>query len=142
MTKYYDAYKPVFDQVKTDIQAVSGIKNVVLGEQFRVTDLPMAIISPDPTDIGQAVFGTTLDNKVNMSVVVLIRETEPSNWFTDIIPVMGDVVDVILADRTLGGAATDIIPTVFAPGEVRVQGNPKLYYGGEIRFRATMFFTP
>ncbi len=70
MTKYYDAYKPVFDRVKTDIQTVSvRIKNVVLGEQFRVTDLPMAIISPDPTDIAQAVFGETLDNKVNMSVV-------------------------------------------------------------------------
>jgi len=140
MTKYYDAYKPVFDRVKTDIQTVSTIKNVVLGEQFRVTDLPMAIISPEPTDIAQAVFGTTLDNKVNMSVVLLIRETEPTNWFTDIVSVMGDVVDAILADRTLNGKATDIIPTFFAPGEVRTSG--KLYYGGLVKFRATMFFTP
>ena len=140
MTKYYDAYKPVFDRVKTDIQAVTAIKNVVLGEQFRVTDLPMAIISPEPTDIAQAVFGTTLDNKVNMSVVLLIRETEPSNWFTDIVSVMGDVVDAILADRTLNATVTDVIPTFFAPGEIRTGG--KLYYGGEIRFRAAMFFTP
>ena len=141
MTKYYDAYKPVFDRVKTDLEALSTtIKKVVLGEQFRVTELPMAIISPDPTDIGQAVFGTTLDNKVNMSVVLLIRETEPTNWFTDIVSVMGDVVDAILADRTLNGKATDIFPTLFAPGEVRTSG--KLYYGGLVKFRATMFFTP
>lgn len=100
----------------------------------------MAIISPDPTDIAQAVFGETLDNKVNMSIVLLIRETEPSNWFTDIVSVMGDVVDVILADRTLNGTVTDVIPTFFAPGEIRTQG--KLYYGGEVRFLGAMFFTP
>jgi len=140
MAKYSDSYKAVFDQVKTALQTVTTIKTVVLGEQFKVQDLPMAIISPDPTDIDQAAFGNMLDNNIRISVVILIRETEPANWFTDIVPVMGDVVDKILADRTLSNMVRDAIPTMFGPGEIRTQG--KLYYGGVVRFRALMFFTP
>ena len=140
MVKYSDSYKAVFDQVKTALQAVTTIKTVVLGEQFRVQDLPMAIISPDLTDIEQAAFGNMLDNNIRISVVILIRETEPANWFTDIVPVMGDVLDKILADRTLSNTVRDAIPTMFGPGEIRTGG--KLYYGGVVRFWALMFFTP
>ena len=140
MTKYYDSYKAVFDQVKTALQAVTTIKTVVLGEQFKVQELPMAIISPDPTDIDQAAFGSILDNNIRISVVILIRETEPANWFTDIASVMGDVLDKILTDRTLSNVVRDTIPTMFSPGEIRTQG--KLYFGGVVRFRALMFFTP
>ena len=140
MAKYYDSYKAVFDQVKTALQAVTTIKTVVLGEQFKVQELPMAIISPDPTDIEQAAFAGMLDNNIRVSVVILIRETEPTNWFTDIVSVMGDVLDKILADRTLSNAVRDTIPTMFSPGEIRTGG--KLYYGGVVRFRALMFFTP
>lgn len=140
MVKYSDSYKAVFDQVKTALQTVTTIKTVVLGEQFRVQDLPMAIISPDLTDIEPAAFGSMLDNNIRISVVILIRETEPANWFTDIVPIMGDVVDKILADRTLSNTVRDAIPTMFSPGEIRTGG--KLYYGGVVRLRALMFFTP
>jgi hypothetical protein len=140
MTKYSDSYKAVFDQVKAALQTVTTIKTMVLGEQFRVQELPMAIISPDLTDIDQAAFGNMLDNNIRISVVILIRETEPANWFTDIVPIMGDVVDKILADRTLSSTVRDAIPTMFHPGEITTGG--KLYYGGVVRFRALMFFTP
>lgn len=140
MTKYYDTYKAVFDRVKTILETVSSIKNTVLGEQFKVADLPMAIINPEPTDISQAVFGSMLENKIGFSVVLMIRETEPTNWFTDVVSPMGDVVDAILADRTLNLTVNDVIPTFFGPGEIRTQG--KLYYGGVLRFEALLFFTP
>ena len=140
MTKYYDVFKAVFDRVKADLAAVSSIKSVVLGEQFKVADLPMAIINPEVTDISQAVFGSMLENKIGFTVVLMIRETEPSNWFTDIIGVMGDAMDKILADRTLNATVNDVIPTFFSPGEIRTQG--KLYYGGVLRFEALLFFTP
>jgi len=139
MTKYYDSYKAVFDQVKAYLEAIASIKSVVLGEQFKVTSLPMAVVNPEPTDIAQAVFGSMLENKITFSVVLMIRETEPSNWFTDIVSVMGDVVDKILADRGLNGTVKDVIPTFFSPGEIRTQG--KLYYGGVVKFSALMFFT-
>jgi hypothetical protein len=140
VTKYYDSYKALFDQVKVDVQAITSIKNVVLGEQFKVTDLPMAVINPEPTDISQAVFGSMLECKITFSVVLMIRETEPSNWFTDIVSVMGDVIDKILTDRTLNATVKDVLPTFFSPGEIRTQN--KLYYGGVIRFSALLFFTP
>lgn len=140
MTKYYDSYKAMFDQVKAFLQALSSIKNVVLGENFKIGDLPMAVINPEPTDISQAVFGSMLECKITFSVVLMIRETEPTNWFTDIVSVMGDVVDKILTDRTLNRTVKDAIPTFFSPGEIRT-GN-KLYYGGVVRFEALMFFTP
>lgn len=139
MTKYYDAYKAVFDQVKTELEAVSSLKNVVLGEQFRLTEMPMAIINPEPTDISQATFGSMLENKIGFSVLLMIRETEPSNWFIDIVSTMGDVVDKILNDRTLNGTVKDVLPTFFSPGEIRTQG--KLYFGGIVRFEALLLFT-
>ena len=140
MTKYYDAYKAVFDRVKANLETVSSIKAVVLGEQFRLTELPLAIVNPEPTEISQAAFGGILDNKIGISIVLMIRETEPSNWFTDIITVMGDALDKILSDRTLNNTVRDVIPTVFGPGEIRTQN--KLFYGGVLKFQALMFFTP
>ena len=140
MTKYYDSYKALFDSVKADLEAVSSIKNTVLGEQFKVADLPMAVINPEPTDISQAVFGSMLECKITFSVVLMIRETEPTNWFTDIVSLMGDVVDKILSDRTLSNTVKDVLPTFFSPGEIRT-GN-KLYFGGVIRFSALLLFIP
>lgn len=140
MTKYADIYTAVFNAMKTDLQALSSIKNVVLGEQFRITNLPMAVINPGPTPIKQATFGTLLENRISIEVIVMIRETEPANWFTDIIPPMGDVMDKVLSDRGLGGTVKDTTPTLFAPSEIRTEG--KIYYGGILRFDALMHFTP
>ncbi len=47
---------------------------------------------------------------------------------------MADVMDAVLADRTLSGKASGCIPTNFAPGEIKFEN--KLFYGGEIRFQA------
>ena len=140
MTKYYDSYKAMFDQVKAFLQTLSSIKNVVLGENFKVGDLPMAVINPEPTDISQAVFGSMLENKITFSVVLMIRETEPTNWFGDIVSIIGDVVDKILSDRTLNSTVKDVLPTFFSPGEIRTQN--KLYFGGVVRFEALLLFTP
>jgi len=140
VTKYYDSYKALFDRVKANLEAVSSIKNTVLGEQFKVAELPMAVINPEPTDISQAVFGSMLENKIAFSVVLMIRETEPTNWFGDIVSIMGDVVDKILSDRTLNSTVKDVLPTFFSPGEIRTQN--KLYFGGVVRFEALLLFTP
>ena len=138
--KFYTSYKALFDRVKTDLEAVSSIKRVVLGEQFKVTELPMATINPEPTDIALAALGTMLENHVTFSVIVMIRETEPSDWFADIISPMSDVMDAIIADPTLNGTVKDVNPIFFSPGEIRTQG--KLYYGGVVRFSAIVLFSP
>ena len=154
---YYACYKAVFDAVKAALvyvaavppegedpgspaQGVESIKTVILGERFTVGGLPKAIISAEPAPIGQAAMGEVTETKVRGSIVLVILEYEPKDWFDDIISVMGDVVDAILADRTLGGAVFDCIPVGFAPGEVKFK--EKTFYGGVVRWEATMHYEP
>jgi hypothetical protein len=137
---FYADYKAVFDAIKTAIGMKSTIKTVVLGEQFTMSPLPKAIISADPSPIKQFLQSDQLDVKVRGNIVLVILSHEPADWFVNIIAVMGDVVDAILADRTLGGVVSDCIPTSFIPGEVKFK--EQSYYGGEIRFEATMYHEP
>lgn len=137
---FYTEYKAVFDAVKAKISTKSSIKTVVLGEQFTVGGLPKAIINAEPSPISQATLGSRLQVKVNFSVVLVVLEYEPKDWFKDIVSVMADVVDAVLADRSLGGKAKDCIPVGFAPGEIKFQD--KLLYGGAVRFEALLHYLP
>lgn len=137
---FYTSYKAVFDAVKAAIKKKTAIKTVVLGEQFTIGALPKAIINAEPTPVAPAEMEAFLDVKVNFSVVLVILEYEPKDWFADVITIMGDVVDAVLADRTLAGKVNDVTPTVFAPGEIRFQD--KLLYGGVVRFQAVMWYAP
>jgi len=140
MAKFYDVYKAVFDRVKVDLEAKKTIRQVVLGEQFKLANLPLAIINPTTTTVRSVILGSTIENRIGLDVLIIIRETEPSNWFSDIVSVMADVVDAVLADRTLNGAAKDVAPTRFEPGEIKMM--QKLYYGGVVRFEALLHYKP
>jgi hypothetical protein len=135
---FYTAYKDVFDAVKTALGTKSSIKSVLLGEQFSYETLPKAVINALPAGISQNAFGDSLEVKVTFSVVLVINEYEPKDWFQDIISVMADTVDAVLADRTLGGKVADCIPLGFAPGEIKFDN--KLFYGGEVRFQAVLYY--
>jgi hypothetical protein len=114
---------------------------VVLGEQFTVGALPKAVINAEPSPVGQAAMGGLLEVKVRGSVILLIREYAPKDWFVEVISVMGDVIDAILAERTLGGTAFDCYPTGFAPGDIRfTEVEDKLFYGGVVRFEAVVHY--
>src|SRR4030042_1254625 len=115
---FYTTYKAVFDAVKSAVLTKSTIKTVVLGEQFTVGNLPKAVINALPSPVAPATLDGVLDVRVRFSVVLVILEYAPSDWFPDIISVMGDVVDAVLADVTLGGKAKDCWPTSFSPGEI------------------------
>ena len=73
-------------------------------------------------------------------LLVLVRESAPADWFDGIIDVMGDVVDAILAERTLSGAVKDIYPTSFSPGSISYRG--KTFYGGQVTLEGVLFFEP
>ena len=137
---FYDDYKAVFDAAKEALETKSAIKTVVLGEQFTLGALPKAIINAEPAPIEPLEMGDVLNVKVNFTVVLVILEYEPKDWFADIISVMGDVVDAVLADRTLAGTVKDVFPSGFAPGEIRFKD--KLYFGGVVRFQAVMWHEP
>jgi len=137
---YYATYKAVFNRVKVDLEAKSSIKQVVLGEQFKLTKLPLAIINPTTTTIRNVILGSTLENIIGFDVLIVIRESQPKDWFVDIVSVMADIVDAVLADRTLNGTVKDVGPTRFEPGEIKMM--QKLYYGGVIRFEALLHYKP
>jgi hypothetical protein len=111
-----------------------------LGEQFTYGDLPKAVINADPSPITPIEMGSLLNVSLAFSVVLVIQEYEPSDWFEDVISVMGDVVDAVLADRKLAGKVKDCYPVAFAPGEIKFQD--KLLFGGIVRFRAVLWFEP
>ena len=137
---FYTSYKAVFDQLDATISAIASIKQTVTGEQFKISSLPLAIINPEDTSITQGEIGDLLECVIGFSVVIVVRETEPEDWFNEVISVMGDVADAILSDRTLNGTVKDVIPTFFSPGEITFRN--RLYYGGLIRFSALMHYTP
>ena len=137
---YYVTYKAVFDRVKVDLEAKNSIKQVVLGEQFKLVNLPLAIINPTTTGIRSVILGSTLENVIGFDVLVVIRETQPKDWFEDIVSIMADVIDAVLADRTLNGTVKDVAPTRFEPGEIKMM--QKLYYGGVVRFEAMLLYKP
>jgi hypothetical protein len=151
LNKFYDSYKTVFEAVKSVLvyvpaqgeipaKGVEALKSVVLGEQFTYGDLPKAVINAEPSPITPVDMGSLLSVSIVFSVVLVIQEYEPSDWFEDVISVMGDVVDAILADRKLAGKVKDCYPMGFAPGEIKFQD--KLLFGGIVRFRAVLWFTP
>jgi hypothetical protein len=161
MGSFYSDYKAVFDAVKAVLvyvpavpevpahdevplipgiaaHGVSSIKTVIVGEQFSYGALPKAIINAEPSLIAPAEMGGMLDVSVFFSVILAVREYEPKDWFEEIIKVMGDVVDAILANRTLGGKVKDVYPVGVAPGEIKFAD--KLLFGGIVRFQAVLWF--
>jgi hypothetical protein len=135
---YYTSYKAVFDAIKTAIESKESIRTVILGERFTVGSLPKAIINAEPSPIGQAAMGEFTETRVRGSIVLIILEYEPEDWFNDIIAVMSDCVDAILADRSLGGVVFDCSPTGFAPGEIKFK--EKTFYGGVVRWEAILHY--
>jgi hypothetical protein len=79
-----------------------------------------------------------LEVKINFTVILMIREEEPDDWFDEIIKVMADVVDTVLTDQTLDGSVFDCTPTGFAPGNIRFVN--RVFYGGAVTFEADMHF--
>lgn len=158
MGSFYTDYKAVFDAVKAALvyvpavpahdevpevpaHGVASIKTVIVGEQFSYGSLPKAIINAEPAfPIAPLTMVELLDVPVFFSVVLAVREYEPKDWFEDVIKVMGDVVDAILADSTLGKKVKDVYPVGFAPGEIKFAD--KLLFGGIVRFKAVLWFAP
>lgn len=136
---WFEKYNAVFMQVKAVLESVDDVKTVCLGGAFRVGEMPMAVVVPRETVISQGDLGNVLSCMLNFDVVLFIRESEPENWFTEILPPMGKILDTFLADRTLNGAVMDLTPTIFSPGEITALN--KLYYGGLIRFKTFYHFT-
>ena len=136
---FYDLYYNVFTAVKNCLENVSAIKQVNLGEALKLQNLPLAVISPREASIERGAFQHVLNVRIGFDVTVIIRETEPSDWFGEIVSVMCDVFDALMSDDTLNGAVKGLTPTLFAPGEITALN--RLYYGGLLRFEAFAIYS-
>ena len=137
---FYSSYKAVLNAIVTAVDGKASIGTVLLGEQFTVGALPKAVINALPSPVLQASLDGVLEVHVAFSVILVILEYEPNDWFADIVTVMGDAVDAVLADVTLGGKALNVYPTLFSPGEIKFKD--KVYYGGQINFEAVLLYDP
>jgi hypothetical protein len=146
---FYDDYKAVFDDIQGTLEDLKpDIRQVIMGEsgnKFGIQRLPCAIVNPGnapflPTDTPLWASVGSYAVEINGSIILLIVDSEPNDWFEDIIEPLGDIVDAIFADVTLGGTASDAAVTLFAPGEASVRN--ALYYGGIVGFKATIVYTP
>ncbi len=150
---FYTAYKAVFSAVKSALDYVpavpgepgvpaSGVaKTVFVGENFALTpDIPVVLIDASSSPIAPLEMGSALEVTVRMNLLVLVRESAPADWFDGVIDVMGDVVDALLADRTLSGTVKDIYPTNFSPGSISYRG--KTFYGGQVILEGVVYFEP
>jgi hypothetical protein len=90
-------YRDLFEQVKTILQGVSSIKTVLVGEAFRLGELPMAIITPRETIGERQSMNHLIKYTINFDVHILIRETEPENWFSNILPTLCEAHDALMA---------------------------------------------
>jgi hypothetical protein len=124
-----------------EVPAAGVAKTVFVGENFALTtDAPVVLIDVSSSSVKPLEMGTGLEVTVRINLLVLVRESAPEDWFDGIIDVMGDVVDAILANRTLSGAVQDIYPTNFAPGSISYRS--KTFYGGQVALEAVLYFEP
>ncbi|MEM0010791.1 MAG: hypothetical protein QXT84_03750 [Candidatus Bathyarchaeia archaeon] len=136
---WFEAYNQIFQQVKAVLDGIAEIKNVSLGGAFRITELPLTVVIPRETRINQGSLQNMLKCELFFDIIIFIRETEPEDWFNEIISLMAKVFDAFISDRTLNNTVLDLIPIIFSPGEITALN--KLYYGGLIRFQTTFYFT-
>ena len=124
-----------------EVPASGVAKTVFVGENFALTpDTPVILVDAASSSVVPLEMGSALDVTVRVNLLVLVRESAPADWFDGIIDVMGDVVDAILADRTLSGAVKDIYPTNFSPGSISYRG--KTFYGGQVTLEGVVYFEP
>jgi hypothetical protein len=142
MAGFKDAYVPVFTAVQDALNKLQGLQQVILGKNLKQIDtldnLPIAIINTDVAKVAaiDGVCGYQLQVPIVLDVIIV--EYEAENWFDKMSTVMSEIVDALLADVTLGGKLQDLAWTSFAPGTITFQD--VTYYGGEIRFMATLNF--
>ena len=138
---FEDEYTAIFDDIYDSIKVLPSIEQIIYKTEGKGTirKLPCVFINPgtwrlDPADaIKVADVGNYLLD-IRGEIIVLIRESDPEQWFEAIIGPIADIVDAIFADQTLGGTCLKAWPHEGGPGEITVEN--KLYYGGKVGIRA------
>lgn len=140
MTATKTFYKAIMQKAQTVLAAVTGIENVWLPERIESkmltkVNLPGVIIEPGEAE--RQIEEVADPNeprwwKIQFNTLLIVRDHEPSDWITEIVDVLGDMVDAIEADTTLNSRSTLCWCTFFSPAQINIQN--KLYWGGIATF--------
>lgn len=138
---FEDEYTAIFDDIEASIVSLKSIKQVIYKAAGRgvIQKFPCVFINPgrfklDPADsMNIADVGNYLLD-IQGEIIVIIREADSEEWFSEIMGPIGDIIDAVFADQTLGGTCLEAYPHEGGPGEITL--NNKLYYGGSVGIRA------
>lgn len=144
--KFGTMVQDIVDRVATDVAGkVSAVSKGA--QRFNPGTLPIALISVGRIDAETATVetmsGRLLEITIPIEVVVVIRDTSPVDWLTDIILPLGGIVDTLSADSLLGGTCEDSHLTFCEPARLTLAGEGaggKIYYGGLIGWQARVFY--
>lgn len=136
---------PKYYEIITKLRAILEGKGytVVEVEPWKYSDAPLAIISPALIGFETIAQRDAFAYTAGIDITLILRETEPEDWFADVVSKLWAVVDAIIADATLGGTVKWIYPVTVAPGRISKAGErppTKLYYGGLITLNAQRLY--
>jgi hypothetical protein len=127
-------YEGILNAFKTEVEKDASIQQVVYTQRMTKLPLPTAIIEPREAKITVQEIGTPLWWSIPIDVILIVWEEEPENWMSSIVYPLGDIVDNIIDDRTLGGSVLEIVPTYFSPATIEY--GKRWYWGGRVTFEA------
>lgn len=124
-----------------------GTASVGVG-RYRVGNFPIILVSPGRTDKGlEAMSGRLSEHDlltINFDIIVLVKDTEPADWATEVITTMGSIFDAIENNPTLGATVEDCYGVFLEPARLSITGlegpAQKIYYGGMMSFKALAFY--
>ena len=142
MTDFKTTFKGYFSAIETMLGGVDSLAQVVNSREPVLKRFPCALIEPgevtlEAEDMNELTFNVLTD----WEVIVVIKEIDGSQVFAKVIDELGDILDAVLADDTIGGVfrATRPNKPTMKPGSVEVAGD--VYHGGSIRFKSLSQYT-
>ena len=112
-TEYWNVINGVKIVVET-LKNLGTLKDVIIGQRTTVAEFPVAFVIPIRDAIDQA---TTAKNRhhIGVRVVIINSDPDPETSLSSCINIACSAYDMLIADRTLGGACEYLYPSNFEP---------------------------
>lgn len=134
--------KDIVDRIATI--TATKVEAVSKGSQrFVPTKFPLALISIGRIVSAPAEMGNDHYLEIPIEIVVIIMDTAPTDWLTDVIAELGPIIDALMDDPTLTAKCNDSYLTYCEPARLTLSGEGiagKIYYGGLIGYLVKAFY--
>lgn len=119
---YFALVDALEQRLKSDPR-LAQVKAVFFGEKEKVGQLqfPCLFIIPGRDSIAD-MSAMAQQHTTSFELVAVLKDPDTEQGLRRAIELAGDVYDVLMEDRSLGGACNDLRVAVFDPGYVRAEG--------------------